>query len=375
MEKAKLIYGCGADSFYATGLEMHDPYTWYQDSKGETHVLMSALEVDRARRVAKVDHVHAMGDVAEKLQESGLAVTLPNMVKWLVDDDAGVVEVPSKFPASLYSALFDKGVQMEVKCSPLFPSRAIKRKDEIEAIRFAQSINEKGFQRAFEVLEEAVIGGDDILMWRGEVLTSDILRGQINAMLAQFGSMSASGGPIVACGAQGADPHERGFGPLKANELIIIDSFPMADNFYWGDLTRTVVKGQPTEWQEKVFNAVKDSQEKALATVKAGVTGADVHAAATSALEQHGFDTGVDEQGRNYGFFHGTGHALGLEVHDDGPGIHPGNTEPLAEGMVVTIEPGIYYPEKGGARIEDIVVVTANGCENLTTLPKFLVIK
>lgn len=376
MTQAQLIYGCGADSFYATKLEMHDPYAWFMDTKGETHILLSALEVGRGRKVAKVDHVHALSNLVDDMKSAGLTeFTMADIVAhFAMVHGATVLEVPGDFPASMLVALQKKGISFKVKPSTLFEGRAIKTAEEIEKIRTCQQINELAFARAFEVLNESIINKDLTLSWKGSPLTSEIIQGLMNSKNAENGCIGFNGGPIVACGAQGADPHNRGTGVLYANEFIIIDSFPHGANAYNGDLTRTVLKGEASDWHLDLYNAVKTSQQMGLDTAKAGVTGAFVHKAVDDVLIKAGFTTGTDEKGESYGFFHGTGHSLGLEVHDDGPGVSPRNTNPLLENMVVTIEPGLYYPGKGGARIEDIVAITKEGVDNLTSIPKELLV-
>lgn len=379
---ARMLYGCGPDSFYASRMDVPDPYLWYQDTKGRTHMVMSPLEVDRARRQARVDSIIAMADIVEDLQKQGKPADLVSQMHWVVERDGpDVVEVPAQFPLSLAEALRERGVKLRVAAGSFFPRRAVKTPEEVAQIRAAQQLNEQAFKRAFAVLAEATIGNDQLLYWQHEVLTAEILRGEMNAEIARGGGMPSD--CIVACGDQGADPHERGHGPLKANELIIIDSWPRGPypNMYHGDLTRTVLKGKPSPEQQKLFDTVRDGQLLGLSLVREGITGRDIHLAIENYFTQQGYRTGLDEKtGRNVGFFHGTGHSVGLEVHDDGPGISKGRVTdrsqpaPLQKGLVVTVEPGLYYPGIGGVRVEDIIVVTENGHENLTTLPKTLVI-
>lgn len=381
---ARVMYSANADMFYAVGMEMHDPYVWYQDISGDTHAIMSPLEVDRGRLYAKVKHVQPMAEAVKALAAAGKPATTANQIEWLADKTGrpAVLEVPSDFPAGLADDLRALGFTVSPVKGFFFPQRATKTPDEVKKIRRAQSINEKAFRRAFAILKEAKIRKkDNVLLWKGKVLTSAILRGEMNKVLAEHGSIPMNGGPIVSCGAQTWEVHERGEGPLRAHEFIIIDSFPQSDEFYFGDLTRTVIKGKPSKWQRDLWNAVRDGQALGLSLIKAGVNGADVHKAIEDLFAQRGFTTGTDEKGRNYGFFHGTGHSVGIEVHDKGPGISRGRPTdrnppaPLKAGLVVTVEPGLYYPGKGGARIEDIVLVTDKGIDNLTKLPKFFVIK
>ncbi len=376
MKKIKILYGCGVDSYYATQLPMHDPYLFMQAPDGARHIFLSALEIGRGRKEAKVEHVHAISDILAEMGGKGtVSEQIVHMIsKWENNPSNVQLVVPNDFPLKVYQHLSTVFNHIEVMAGTLFPERAIKTAEEIEKIRQAQANNEKGFARAVEILQAATIQKDLSLKWNGAALTSEILRGEVNAINAKHGALSFNDGPIIACGAQGSDPHNVGSGVLYANEFIIMDSFPLASNFYNGDLTRTFLKGEASDWHLKVYNAVKESQQRALDVTKAGVTGKFVHEEVDKVLKQHGFDTGKDANGEYYGFFHGTGHALGLEVHDDGPGVSSRNVNPLKENMVVTIEPGLYYPGKGGVRIEDIVAVTKSGIDNLTTLPKELLV-
>jgi len=187
----------------------------------------------------------------------------------------------------------------------------------------------------------------------------------------------AADGTIAAGGPQGADPHERGHGPLKAGESIIVDIFPRdLSTRYYADMTRTFVKGEPNEGLQKMYDAVLESQEAALSMIKAGINGRDVHRKVADILHEAGYKTNVHDQepGKplTEGFFHGTGHGVGLEIHE-APRIAPVDEE-LIPGDVVSVEPGVYDPEVGGVRIEDLVVVNEDGCRNLTSYPKEFVV-
>ena len=372
---ARMIYGCGADSFYATKLEMHDPYVWVEDDAGKTHVILSELEVSRGRKNAQVDYVHAMGGFVDKLQQMSLPHSMAGIVAAVCQElDLTHVDVPADFPAGMFKQLLELGVTLTPVDGSFFPERAIKTADEIACIRTAQHINEQAFYRAFEIFKEATIGRDNTLHYKGDVLTSELVQSAMNTHVVSLGGVGFNGGPIVAGGLQAADPHQRGFGPLKAGELVIIDSFPAHRNAYHGDLTRTILKGEPSEEQVKLYDAVKASQQKCLDNLKAGMTGAQADRLCRDVLISYGYETSEDKNGNPYGFFHSTGHALGLDVHDDGPGLSSRNEKPLKAGMVVTVEPGLYYPDLGGCRLEDIVAVSEDGIDNLTTLPKELLV-
>ena len=184
---------------------------------------------------------------------------------------------------------------------------------------------------------------------------------------------AADAGTIVAGGVQATDPHEEGHGPLRSGEAIILDIFPVDKaSRYYADMTRTVIKGEPNEELQKMYDAVLESQEAALGMIRAGVNGKDIHQKVSDVLHERGYKTLVHDQEEGTplrtGFFHGTGHGVGLEIHE-APRISLSDDE-LRLGDVVTVEPGLYDPQVGGVRIEDLVVVTEDGCRNLTDFPK-----
>ncbi|TKW61762.1 MAG: aminopeptidase P family protein [Blastochloris viridis] len=379
MKPAQLLYENGPDWRYATGTQISDPALWYQSPKGVTHIVVSELEIGLMRKTAKVDKIHAFGDVRAKLK--GQPLTLDTMLRYLTaleKNQPDAIEVPNHFPAGLFGKLKEGGQPLVVANRALFfEQRALKTADEIKKLKAAQKLNEQAFELAFGILAEAKIRkADAVLMWQGAVLTSEILQGEMNGYLARHGAEEFHHGPVVAGGMQGAMPHARGNGPLKAHEFIVIDCFPKHPNGYWGDLTRTVLKGKPRPWHHKVYNAVLDAQKTGLKMLKPGLNGKDIHAAVVATLEQHGFTTGTDKKGNPYGMFHGTGHGVGLELHDPGPRTISSVDCILKPGMVTSVEPGLYYTEKsvsggiGGCRIEDVVVITETGHKNLTTLSK-----
>src|SRR5204862_2758779 len=209
---------------------------------------------------------------------------------------------------------------------------------EIESMKHALRITEAGLTRALEVLKASKFGPRKQLRWSGRTLTSEILRAEIDSAILRAGGIP--NGTIVAGGDQACDPHERGFGPLYADSLIILDVFPRdAKSGYFGDMTRTVLRGRASEGQRKLWETVKSGQALALKRIKAGVDGMTIHKAIQEFFAKCGFPTEV-RRGRRVGFFHGTGHGLGLEIHE-----HPRLQKVvLKDRQVMTVEPGLYYP-------------------------------
>jgi Xaa-Pro aminopeptidase len=230
----------------------------------------------------------------------------------------------------------------------------------------ALRITEIGLARAMEVLKASRPGTGTRLRWAGKPLTSEVLRAEIDSAILRAGGNPT--GTIVAGGDQACDPHERGSGPLLSNSLIILDVFPRdAKSGYFGDLTRTVLRGRASESQRKLWDTVKAGQALALRRIKAGVDGMEIHKGIQDLFAKRGYSTGV-RQRRRVGFFHGTGHGLGLEIHEY-PRLQKVT---LQEREVITVEPGLYYPGLGGVRLEDVVVVTRTGCKMLSRFPKQL---
>jgi Xaa-Pro aminopeptidase len=274
--------------------------------------------------------------------------------------------VPANFPLGYARELAGARVRLVTTNGSFWPQRASKSDKELELLSRASRITEAGLARAVEVLKASKAGPGKRLRWLRKPLTSEVLRAEIDSAVLRAGGQP--GGTIVAGGDQACDPHERGSGPLLANSLIILDVFPRdAKSGYYGDLTRTVLRGRASEEQRKLWDTVKAGQSLALRRIKAGVDGMEIHKAIQDLFAKRGYETGV-RKGRRVGFFHGTGHGLGLEIHEY-PRLQKVTLE---ERQTVTVEPGLYYPGLGGVRIEDVVVVTKRGCKMLSRFPKQL---
>lgn len=365
----------GADGYRLCGFLAPDPVICARVG-GRTYLAVSALEYGRARRQARVDELLSFEelDVLKLSRElgdgsRGLAAAAARLLR---ERGADSVAVPPAFGVAYADELRARGVEVRPDGGLFSRLRRTKTEEEISHIERAQRAVERSCERAVEILREARTGPGGGLFWNGETLTSEILRSEIEISLLRHGCSAK--GTIVAGGAQAADPHETGSGPLRAGETIILDIFPLdRESRYHADMTRTFVKGEPQSAEiGRAYRAVLEAQEAALGMIRAGANGRDVHRRVSDILHEAGYETTVHDQKEGKpltrGFFHGTGHGLGLEVHES-PRISLADEE-LREGDVVTVEPGVYDPDFGGVRIEDLVVVTAEGCRNLTRFPK-----
>jgi Xaa-Pro aminopeptidase len=358
-----------ADMFYATKFWAPDPFIFLQRN-GKRTLVLSDLEIGRGRKQAEADEFVSFNKLEREVQ--GKSRKAPPYEKVLAHflRKRGVrsAVVPASFPLGYAEALAKAKIKVRPTNGFFWPERAAKSDKEIEMIGRALRITEMGLKRAMEVLRRSTIGRtrDKTLKWSGKTLTSEILRAEIDTAILRAGAIPTS--TIVAGGDQACDPHERGSGPLSANSLIILDVFPRdAKTGYWGDLTRTVVRGRASEAQRKLWETVKAGQTFALREIKAGVDGMKIHQAIQKMFSDRGYPTEV-RKGKHVGFFHGTGHGLGLEIHE-----YPRLQKViLKEREIVTVEPGLYYPGLGGVRIEDVVVVTKTGCKILSRFPKQL---
>jgi Xaa-Pro aminopeptidase len=353
------------DQRYLSGFDAPDPFVTLYD--GETHLLVSALEYGRAKGESRAATVARHADYTDGAgsREAGHAI----LADFLGDHDVSSVLVPPRFPVGTADGLRNEGVEVTAEDDNVLTEiRAVKTDEELEHIRDAQRVNERAMTAAEDLIREAEIE-DGRLIADGETLTAERVKTAIETMFLRNGY--ASGESIVACGGDAADPHNRGSGPLLADESIIIDIFPRStETGYHADMTRTFVKGEPSEEIEEWYDLTHEAFEAALDAVEPGATGEEVHDAVCDVYENAGEPTLREDPETETGYIHGTGHGVGLAVHEL-PSLSFDGGE-LESGNVVTIEPGLYDPDVGGVRIEDFVVVTDDGYENLTDYPKTL---
>jgi Xaa-Pro aminopeptidase len=352
--------------YYATRFIAPDPFI-YLEVKGERLMVMSDLEVDRARNQATVDRVLSYSDLERRAKAQGMQDPGTIDVIHLLLQEADLTEllVPPTFPFLHASRLQELGYRVRTKREPFYERRVVKSDEEVRHIEAAQRATETAVAAAHRELRRAEIRGNELWL-DGERLTSERIKKLINVALMECDCVAQH--TIVAGGEQACDPHDEGSGPLPAHRSIIFDVFPRSANSrYFADMSRTVIRGKASPELTRLYQAVKDAQEEAIGKIRDGADGALIHQGICDRFEKAGYKTGL-VNGRMQGYFHGTGHGVGLDIHESPRISRTGSL--LHEGHVVTVEPGLYYPGLGAVRIEDMVLVTKDGCRNLTNFPK-----
>jgi len=359
-----------ANMLYAVGMFVPDPFI-YMRLRGRDYIVMSDLEIDRARKQASHCGVLPLSRYLKRLREKkvknpGLAQVLPMVLR---ERRVSRVHVPGNFPHGLAAELQRNRIRVKAADGSFFPEREIKSSPEIKKISGALMMAEIGMAEAIQILRASKIGRDRRLLYHHVPLTSEKLRGIIDTAILQVNGLASH--TIVAGGRQGCDPHEIGHGPLRAHEPIIIDIFPRSQTTgYFGDITRTVVRGRASEPVRKLYDTVLHGQELAFNQMRPGAKTAEIHKAVLDFFKKQGYKTGK-RKGRMQGFFHGTGHGLGLDIHEL-PRVGAHSIGELKTGNVVTVEPGLYYPQLGGVRLEDVALITTGKPRNLTRFEKVL---
>lgn len=353
-----------ADMLYFCGIFIPDPFIAFT-VKDKKYGVLSALEFTRASKTSTLDVVLPLEAIIKAAKKT-LALELPNAADCIIylakEFKIKSFTIANDFPAGIAFQLQKANIKLDVAKGSIFPKREIKTKQEVQYIRAGNRVSASGIKKAESILRASKIKQGK-LYYKGKLLTSEFLKSAVEITCIEQGAVSLD--TIVACGAQAADPHCTGSGPIKAHELIIVDVFPrVCKTGYHGDMTRTFIKGQAGEAQKKLLHTVYEAQKKALKHIKAGVTGKTIHMQVVKHFEEAGYVT--EKRGiEHVGFIHGTGHGLGLDVHE-APRVNATGPK-LQAGHVVTVEPGLYYPEIGGARIEDVVLVQKVGYDKLST--------
>ena len=348
-----------------------DPFL-YVEKDGKRYTASTAFEVERIKAAGIEAHPWEEFGYDEMLEQG-----MPREeVVWMhinlnACNELGVTNavVPRTFPVIVADHLRANGITITPNHKFFADRRRVKNEAEIAGIRKAQKAAEAGMAAAKEILARAEQSNGSLTV-DGEPLTSELIKGAIRRAFTEHGV--ASDDFIVSHGAQTAIGHELGFGEIAPNEPIVIDLWPKdPDSACYADMTRTYVVGTPPEELVKYYDLVKEALDRSLEATKPGVPGVDVFKLVCEHFEENGQPTVLSKtpgEVLENGFFHGLGHGVGLEVHE-APSLGRGGTQELMPGDVVTLEPGLYRQGFGGCRLEDLVLVTEDGAENLTDFP------
>ena len=368
------------DIYHLTRFLAPDPLVVLERA-GELVLLTNSLEEGRARkqsRATKIENVDDYGSRELRAAMNPISDATATVIdRFLAAHGARQVRVPQFFPIALADLLRGKGVELTV-AEDLEARRRTKRDDEVDALEATQRATEEAWQLGVDAIARSSGRSDGELELDGAPLTAERVRAIVEGALLERGCVAES--TIIAPGKQAADPHMIGSGPLHAREPVVMDIFPQHKvTRYYADMTRTVSKGVPSPELVKMYETVMRAQDAGIKALRPGITGREVHELVEDVIFAAGYDTLREGQKRRpddpvtRGFIHGTGHGVGLEIHE-APSVGRGGTVPLLVGDVVTVEPGIYDPDVGGVRLEDMLVITAGGSRNLTRAPRQLVV-
>lgn len=361
---------------HRTGITAPDAFLYLRTDDGADTVFFDAREfaiqrqkIDALGRRTRVEALEPYQTKAKDIEIDGSGMQ-KTFLAILRERGIDAVRVSPNLPYE-WALFFERaGIALSMHD---FPSeRTVKTEEEIARMIEVQRVAEEAFELARGILRESVIDPSASsgragaqLRYAGDILTSERMKAELKAFFLRRGYSNPEG-IIVASGEQTARPHDEGTGPLLAHQAIIIDIFPQNDETgYFADMTRTFVKGTPSKELRAIFDAVRDVQAEIADGIALGDTGDIVYRRTVEAFFARGYETSKEK-----GFMHGTGHGLGLAVHEL-PNLKPSSTDVLGPGMVVTVEPGLYYPGLGGARVEDVIVFHPDGRkENINRFDK-----
>ncbi|MDR0445385.1 MAG: Xaa-Pro peptidase family protein [Puniceicoccales bacterium] len=351
-----------ANMLYWSGISVTDPFLAieYQNRR---IAIISTLERDRLRQHSHFDDIFTWEDYLSPketslpiFQKIGRVLSLfqkkENIALW---------HIPSHFPSAALVALQQQNLLFEIQENPFLPERVIKKEREIAELRQAAKITSEAMESTRQILAQCQIASNNTLLFEGLPVTSEFLRSHIELFCFQKGALAEN--TIASCGPQSAFPHEEGSWIIRAQSFIVIDIFPrLKSSGYFGDMTRTYIKGTPSPQQEKIYSSVLEAHRQSVLRVCAGASAEEIHDHNVAFFEEQGFPTRITRDSCT-GFIHSTGHGVGLDIHEEPRLFHGAGR--LSKDMVITIEPGLYYPD-GGVRIEDTLLVHEKDGEKLT---------
>lgn len=351
-----------ADMRYLTHFTSSDPFVFFKKPGERGVIIISQMETGRASREASTSVMTrtqaGLPDILKKEADPYRATAA--MIAGQVGKK---VLVPPNFPLALAEAL-NEYCTLSVDTGTVTEMRARKSRQEILTMKHVQTVTQKAMHLAVSLIRSASVK-KGVLYHDKKPLTAEQVKFSMHSLLLKYGCSAVD--TIVSCGEGTSIPHMTGTGPLKSDEPIVIDLFPVEERSgYYADMTRTVVKGKPSAEIRAMYDTLCSAKQIGISRVKAGVSGSEVHQVVVDFFKDQGYESGTT------GFVHNLGHGVGLQVHEL-PTVGPAG-KTLVSGNVITIEPGLYYPGTGGVRLEDIGVVTPRGFDNFTVFPEDLII-
>ena len=347
-------------------------------------LVVSNLDVGNARKLGRVRRINTYTDWGfEKLaRKYGRQSALPHLIAAVLRTERtkGRVGIYGRndlaFGINLADQLKKLGISATGESSPtvLEAARETKEHFETNELRRVSRKTSRIVRAAMDALRNMNRKRGRIFI-KNKLATVASVKRMISHMLAEEG-LTAPEGTIFAIGARSADPHNAGdpADEIREKRLIVFDIFPQAESGYWSDVTRTFVLGRADERSRRLFETVCEAQAGSLDFLRAGVTGEVAMSRACDIIERRGYRTVRDvfkgtATSVTSGFTHSLGHGVGLTIGER-PYLSFLSRDRLKAGQVVTVEPGVYVPGFGGVRIEDTVVITPRGIDNLVNVPK-----
>jgi Xaa-Pro aminopeptidase len=353
-------------------LGVPDPFV-YLERDGERHAFLPSMECERVAALDLGLVVHPYEEIGnDELIGQGLErgrIRLELAVNACRLARLERAAVPHTFPAGHFERLRAAGVELVVDQATFDDRRRVKSEAELAGIRRAQRAAEAGMRRAAELLGAAERRNGSLRVDGGE-LTAERVKAAVATAFEEHGCTADDF--VVAPGPQGAVGHEMGAGPISPGEAVVVDLWPRdRDSGCFADMTRTFVAGEASDELRGYHRLAREALESVTGLVRAGADCRELFDASCEVFEASGLPTlRTKAEGESLadGFFHALGHGVGLEVHES-PFLGRTPEGELVAGDVITLEPGAYRRGYGGVRLEDLLLVTEDGCEVLTDFP------
>lgn len=368
-----------ANMYYLTKFLAPDPFIFFKKVDNDPVIVINPMEYPRVQKESFVKDVRSYADynfleIVKSAPEPKLGFL--KFITTIAKKELGIgtkIYVPPRFPTIVADALRRESLTIMPLFDVIEKARETKEADEINEIKAVQAVVEKVTREVIDLVANAEVDVNGTLVVRTngkrEPLTVRKVKSIFGHKFLNYGFVMEEE-IIVACGPKGVDPHYFGNpkDELKANQPIILDVYPRSlRKRYWTDMTRTIVKGKASNEVERMFEAVLEAKNASVDAIKAGVLGSEVYNTCCNVFEKAGYATTRGGKQITKGFLHNLGHGVGLQIHE-GPTMSELYKFALEEHNIVTVEPGLYDPDVGGVRIEDIVEITKTGCNNLTKM-------